>query len=66
MEEKSIILNQYELETLKTSIESYVKILDDQVTELKKVKHLSSDKKKDITNHIGKTKDLLKSVLTKL
>ncbi len=66
MEEKTIVLNQYEHDALKTSIARYILILDDQIFGLKNAKHLSNEKKKDLHNQLGKTRDLLKGIIVKL
>ncbi|MFH2020556.1 MAG: hypothetical protein ABIJ34_04030 [archaeon] len=66
MEDKTLTLNQYEAEALKTSLEKYSIILEEQISSLKSVKHLDNAKKKELQNSLGKRRDMLKSILTKL
>ena len=66
MEETKLVLNQYQLEALKTAIESQIKELDNQINNLNKTKHLDNSRKKEIKRSLSKRKDLLKEILGKI
>jgi len=66
MEDKKLVLNEYEVDTLKTTIERYTQILEDQIKDLKRSKYSSKDNKKDVIRNIEKKINLLKEVYNKL
>ena len=65
MEETKLVLNKYQLEALKAALESQIKELDEQVSNLNKAKHLDNNRKKEIKRTLSKRKDLIKEVLEK-
>ena len=66
METKTIELNNHEILALQTCIEKYMLLLDEQISSLKNAKHLDNPKKKELQNTLGKRKDLLKAILTRI
>lgn len=66
METKNLELNQYELDALKISLEKYINVLEEQINSLKKIKHSSSETKKQVQRNLGKQINLLKDVLNKV
>lgn len=66
METKNLELNQYEADALKTSLEKYILVLEEQINSLKKIKHSTSEAKKQVQRNLGKQINLLKDILNRL
>jgi hypothetical protein len=64
--EKILNLNQYEAEALKTALENYIPVLDEQIKELGKANYSSSEIKKEIRRTIAKRVSLLQEILKRI
>ncbi|NTV24229.1 MAG: hypothetical protein HGA85_07740 [Nanoarchaeota archaeon] len=59
-------LTKYEGEALKDALEKYIPVLEAQIKDLAKMRHSSSQDKKDIKREMEKKAQLLKDILKKI